>query len=80
MKPEIHPKYKEVKVSCSCGNTFVTRSTMEKDTIPLDVCYACHPFYTGNQRVVDTAGRVDRFKKKYGMGDKSGKSTDAGKQ
>lgn len=77
MKPDIHPKYKEVKVSCSCGNVFMTRSTTEKDTIPLEVCAACHPFYTGNQRVVDTAGRVDRFKKKYGMG-KSDK--EAGKQ
>lgn len=78
MKPDIHPKYKEVKVTCSCGNTFMTRSTMEKDTLSLEVCSACHPFYTGTQKIVDTAGRVDRFKKKYGFSSKETK--DAGKQ
>jgi large subunit ribosomal protein L31 len=65
MKPEIHPEYKEVKVSCSCGNTFVTRSTFEKDLIHLEVCSLCHPFFTGTQKIVDTAGRVDRFRQKY---------------
>ena len=65
MKPEIHPQYKEVKVVCSCGNTFETRSTVNKDTMSIEICSACHPFYTGKQRVVDTAGRVDKFNDKY---------------
>ena len=65
MKPDIHPKYKDVKITCSCGNSFVTRSTMEKDQISLEVCSMCHPFYTGTQKLVDTAGRVDRFRQKY---------------
>jgi large subunit ribosomal protein L31 len=67
MKPDIHPSYKEVKVICSCGNDFVTRSTTDKDEIHLDVCAKCHPFYTGKQKIVDTAGRVDKFRRKYGM-------------
>lgn len=65
MKPEIHPKYQDIKVSCACGNHFVTRSTMNRDLV-LEVCDQCHPFYTGKQKIVDTAGRVDRFKQKYG--------------
>lgn len=67
MKPEIHPEYKTVKVTCSCGSVFETRSTMEKDQLHLEVCSLCHPFYTGTQKLVDTAGRVDRFRQKYGM-------------
>ena len=67
MKPNIHPQYKDVNVSCSCGSTFVTRSTMGKEQLHLEVCSACHPFYTGTQKMVDTAGRVDRFRQKYGM-------------
>ena len=66
MKPNLHPEYKEVKVTCSCGHTFITRSTMDRDTLQLEVCSACHPFYTGNQKIMDTAGRVDRFRQKYG--------------
>lgn len=65
MKPEIHPAYHEVKVTCSCGNTFVTRSTTSKKELSLDICSNCHPFYTGKQKVVDTAGRVEKFQKKY---------------
>jgi large subunit ribosomal protein L31 len=65
MKPEIHPTYNEINVSCSCGESFVTRSTHEGD-IHLDVCSQCHPFYTGKQKIVDTAGRVDKFNRKYG--------------
>jgi large subunit ribosomal protein L31 len=65
MKPEIHPKYSEVKVVCSCGNAFVTGSTVGKEQILLEVCSMCHPFYTGTQKIVDTAGRVDRFRQKY---------------
>jgi large subunit ribosomal protein L31 len=80
MKPEIHPEYKEVKVVCSCGNTFATRSTIAKDTILCEVCASCHPFYTGTQKIVDTAGRVDRFRQKYGMGTKSSAPADDAKK
>ena len=66
MKADIHPSYSEIKVTCSCGNTFTTRSTVGRD-LHLDVCSACHPFYTGKQKLVDTAGRVDKFRQKYGM-------------
>lgn len=65
MKPEIHPQYSAVKVVCSCGSTFVTGSTIGKEQILLEVCSMCHPFYTGTQKIVDTAGRVDRFRQKY---------------
>ena len=64
MKEAIHPDYAEITVSCSCGNTFKTRSTVGKD-LQVDVCSACHPFYTGKQKMVDTAGRVDKLRKKY---------------
>lgn len=64
MKPNIHPEYNEITVSCSCGSTFVTRSTSKKD-VHLDVCSECHPFYTGKQKIVDTAGRIDKFRRKY---------------
>ena len=64
MKPSIHPEYNEIKVSCSCGNTFQTRSTIGHD-LSLEVCSNCHPFYTGKQKILDTAGRVDKFRKKY---------------
>lgn len=63
MKDGIHPEYKVVTVTCACGNTFQTRST--KSELSVDVCGACHPFYTGKQRLVDTQGRVDRFRRKY---------------
>lgn len=66
MKPNIHPEYKDVNITCSCGNAFVTRSTLGKESISLDVCSMCHPFYTGTQKIVDAAGRVDRFRQKYG--------------
>jgi len=64
MKAEIHPTYEPVKVTCACGTTFTTRST--KGDISVDVCSACHPFYTGKQRLMDTQGRIDRFRRKYG--------------
>ncbi len=67
MKSDIHPKYKEITVNCSCGNSFKTRSTLQED-LHLEVCSACHPFYTGQQKMMDTAGRVDKFRRKYGMG------------
>ncbi len=65
MKPDIHPNYSEVSVSCSCGESFTTRSTLGKD-LHIDVCSKCHPFYTGTQKIMDTAGRVDKFNRKYG--------------
>ena len=64
MKPEIHPQYQEIKVICSCGNEFVTRSTL-KEELHVEVCSSCHPFYTGKQKLLDTGGRVDKFRKKY---------------
>ncbi len=67
MKAGIHPKYSAVKISCSCGNTFETASTLGKEELHLEVCAQCHPFYTGKQKIVDTAGRVDRFQQKYGL-------------
>lgn len=66
MKPEIHPDYQDITVTCSCGNTFQTRSTSAESDVHIDVCSACHPFYTGQQKIVDTAGRVDKFRRKYG--------------
>ena len=63
MKPGIHPKYEVTKVICSCGNEFETRSTVKE--MRLEICSNCHPFYTGTQRLVDTAGRVDKFRKRY---------------
>ncbi len=66
MKPEIHPEYKTVTINCSCGNTFETQSTYNGDSISLDVCAKCHPFYTGKQKIVDTAGQVDKFRRRYG--------------
>ncbi len=67
MKPEIHPTYSEISVTCSCGNVFKTRSTLDNDDLHIDVCSQCHPFYTGKQKMLDTAGRVDKFRRKYGM-------------
>jgi large subunit ribosomal protein L31 len=66
MKADIHPDYVEINVTCSCGNTFKTRSTHGKD-LHIEVCAQCHPFYTGKQKMLDTAGRVDKFRRKYGM-------------
>ena len=65
MKAGIHPDYKLATVSCQCGNTFQTRST--RDTIRVEICSACHPFYTGKQKLVDTEGRVEKFLQKYKM-------------
>lgn len=66
MKENIHPKYDQITIACSCGNTFITRSTASRD-LNLDICSNCHPFYTGKHKVMDTAGRVDRFRQKYGL-------------
>ena len=65
MREGIHPKYKEIEARCACGNTFKTRST--KAELRLEICSACHPFFTGRQKLVDTEGRIERFTKKYGV-------------
>lgn len=65
MKAKIHPDYVEATVHCACGNTWQTRAT--KPALRVEVCSQCHPFFTGEQRIVDTAGRVERFKRRYGM-------------
>lgn len=65
MKADIHPEYSEINVTCSCGTSFKTRSTRAGD-LTLDVCSECHPFYTGKQKMLDSAGRVDKFRQKYG--------------
>ena len=63
MKPNIHPEYKECTVSCDCGNTFVTCSTV--GDIKVEICSACHPFFTGKQKLIDSAGRIEKFNRKY---------------
>ena len=72
MKPDIHPEYKEVTFTCTCGNTIKTRSTGGDRRF--DVCSACHPFYTGKQKLVDSAGRVDKYLRKYGKSKKKAES------
>lgn len=64
MKPKLHPMYRTIEAVCACGNKFTTRSTAA--SIHVEVCNACHPYFTGKQRLMDTAGRVDRFRRKYG--------------
>ena len=71
MKTGIHPKYYETKIRCACGNVIETRSTV-KD-ISVEICSSCHPFFTGKQKLVDTAGRVERFRRKYGTDKTKGK-------
>lgn len=66
MKPKIHPSYHEIEVRCACGNTFKTRSTSSE--LKVEICSSCHPFFTGKQKLVDTAGRVERFKRRYEKG------------
>lgn len=66
MKPDIHPNYTDITVTCSCGHSFKTRSTSGRN-LHVDVCSECHPFFTGKQKLVDTAGRVDKFRQKYGI-------------
>ena len=65
MKTDAHPQYNELAVTCSCGNTFKTKSTLGKPTMHIEVCSECHPFYTGTQKIVDTAGRIEKFNQKY---------------
>jgi large subunit ribosomal protein L31 len=64
MKAEIHPDYKEINVICSCGNKFTTKSVLGRE-LHVEVCSACHPFYTGKQKIMDTAGRVEKFRQRY---------------
>ncbi len=66
MKADIHPQYVETTVSCTCGNTFTTHSTVAKGEVRAEVCSACHPFYTGKQKILDTGGRVARFEQRFG--------------
>jgi len=66
VKADIHPAYGDTQVSCSCGNTFTTRSTAKNGVIHAEVCSACHPFYTGKQKILDVGGRVERFQRRYG--------------
>ena len=65
MKSDIHPKYVETTVTCTCGSTFQTRSTADNGIIHADVCSQCHPFYTGKQKILDTGGRIARFEKRF---------------
>ena len=65
MKTDIHPKYTKCEVTCACGNAFTTRATQE--SLKVDICSACHPFFTGKQKFVDTAGRVEKFRRRYGL-------------
>lgn len=67
MNKNIQPNYHDVRVECACGETFVTGSTSESDVIKVDICSKCHPFYTGKQKLVDTGGRVDKFKMRYNL-------------
>ena len=74
MKSGIHPEYVDTTVTCSCGNTFTTRSTAKNGVIHADVCSSCHPFYTGKQKILDTGGRVARFERRFGK-QKSGRAS-----
>lgn len=71
MKKDIHPNYKEIKVICSCGNTFTTSSTYGKEVMQVEICSNCHDFYTGKKKSLDNVGRVSRFRQKYGSSDKT---------
>lgn len=75
MKPNIHPKYHAIKVTCGCGSVFETHSTMDKDQLTLEVCKECHPFYTGKQKLMDATGRVERFRQRYSVKGKAKDTT-----
>jgi large subunit ribosomal protein L31 len=75
MKKDIHPKYEETTVTCGCGNKFTTRST--KKNIAVEICSACHPFFTGKMKYVDTTGRVEKFQKKYNWSNRANKAEEA---
>jgi large subunit ribosomal protein L31 len=78
MKADIHPEYVEATVTCGCGNKFVTRST--KKNITVEICSACHPFFTGKMKYVDTAGRVEKFQRKYNWDQRKKQSAEAAKE
>lgn len=67
MKKDIHPDYHEVKVTCACGETFISGTTDNVQEMRVDICSKCHPFYTGKQKMVDTGGRIDKFNKRFGI-------------
>lgn len=67
MKKDIHPNYHNVTIQCACGNSFESKSTAEGNVVKVELCNKCHPFYTGKQKIVDASGRVDLFKKKFGV-------------
>jgi large subunit ribosomal protein L31 len=75
MKAGIHPVYKPVKIVCVCGHSFQTRSTYDKDEMHVEICASCHPFFTGKQKLVDKAGRVERFRKRYQKGEAKAEAT-----
>jgi large subunit ribosomal protein L31 len=77
MKPKIHPEYKEINVICSCGNKFTTRSVLGRE-LHVEVCSNCHPFYTGKQKIMDTAGRVEKFRQRYSKTAAAPKAADKG--
>ncbi len=77
MKSDIHPDYVDTQVTCSCGNTFNTRSTASNGVLHAEVCSACHPFYTGKQKILDTGGRVARFERRFGKRTGTGTSADS---
>jgi len=66
MRPDIHPNYHDITVTCSCGNKFETRSTYSKEALLVEVCSECHPFFTGKQKILDSAGQVEKFRKRFG--------------
>ena len=72
MKPDIHPEYVATTVTCSCGNAFQTRSTAASGAIHVEVCSACHPFYTGKQKILDVGGRVEKFERRFGKRQRPG--------
>ena len=76
MKADTHPEYQEVNVTCSCGITFAVGSTLTED-LHIDVCSACHPFYTGKQKIVDSGGRVERFRKRFGSRSSTSKEVES---
>jgi len=79
MKSDIHPEYTTLSVTCACGSTFETNSTISDEKLRIEICSECHPFYTGKQKFVDTAGRVEKFTKKYGGNYFQNKEEDSGK-
>jgi large subunit ribosomal protein L31 len=79
MKAGIHPVYKPTRIVCVCGNVIETRSTHDKDELHVEICAACHPFFTGKQKLLDKAGRVERFRRRYAKGEAKGEAKDEAK-